>query len=94
MEMVVGAGGGGVLLHEAVGHGLESDFNRRGTSLYSGRIGERVASELVTIYDDGNLPEERGSDRASMTRASRGSIRCWWRAACFVDTCKIRSTRG
>jgi TldD protein len=61
MTMVVGSGGGGVLLHEAVGHGLESDFNRRGTSLYSGRIGERVASELVTIYDDGNLPEERGS---------------------------------
>jgi len=61
MAMVVGAGGGGVLLHEAVGHGLESDFNRRGTSLYSGRVGERVASELVTIYDDGNLPEERGT---------------------------------
>lgn len=61
MEVVVGPGGGGVLLHEAVGHGLESDFNRRGTSLYSGRVGERVASELVTIYDDGNLPEERGS---------------------------------
>ena len=61
MAMVVGAGGGGVLLHEAVGHGLESDFNRRGTSLYSGRVGERVASELVTIFDDGNLPEERGS---------------------------------
>jgi TldD protein len=61
MEMIVGSGGGGVLLHEAVGHGLESDFNRRGTSLYSGRVGERVASELVTIYDDGNLFEERGS---------------------------------
>ncbi|MGR4065851.1 MAG: TldD/PmbA family protein [Vulcanimicrobiaceae bacterium] len=61
MEMVVGAGGGGVLLHEAVGHGLESDFNRQGVSLYSGRVGERVASELVTIYDDGNLPEERGT---------------------------------
>ncbi|HVA33621.1 MAG TPA: metallopeptidase TldD-related protein, partial [Candidatus Baltobacteraceae bacterium] len=61
MEMIVGSGGGGVLLHEAVGHGLESDFNRRGTSLYSGRVGERVASELVTIFDDGNLPEERGS---------------------------------
>jgi TldD protein len=61
MEMIVGAGGGGVLLHEAVGHGLESDFNRRGTSLYSGRVGERVASGLVTIFDDGNLPEERGS---------------------------------
>lgn len=61
MEMIVGSGGGGVLLHEAVGHGLESDFNRRGTSLYSGRVGERVASELVTIFDDGNLHEERGS---------------------------------
>jgi TldD protein len=61
MEMIVGAGGGGVLLHEAVGHGLESDFNRRGVSLYSGRVGERVASELVTIYDDGNIPGERGS---------------------------------
>jgi TldD protein len=60
-EVVVGAGSGGVLLHEAVGHGLEGDFNRQGTSLYSGRIGERVANELVTIYDDGNLPGERGS---------------------------------
>jgi TldD protein len=61
MEVVVGAGSGGVLLHEAVGHGLEGDFNRHGTSLYSGRIGERVASDLVTIYDDGDLPGERGS---------------------------------
>ena len=61
MPVVVGAGSGGVLLHEAVGHGLEGDFNRQGTSLYSGRIGERVASELVTIYDDGTLPGERGS---------------------------------
>ena len=61
MEMIVGSGGGGVLLHEAVGHGLESDFNRQGVSLYSGRVGERVASELVTIYDDGNLTGERGS---------------------------------
>ena len=70
MEMIVGAGGGGVLLHEAVGHGLESDFNRRGTSLYSGRVGERVASDLVTIYDDGNLgrrtrqPQRRRRGRA------------------------------
>ena len=61
MEVVVGAGSGGVLLHEAVGHGLEGDFNRQGTSLYSGRIGERVASELVTIFDDGDLPGERGT---------------------------------
>ena len=61
MEMIVGSGGGGVLLHEAVGHGLEGDFNREQTSLYSGRIGERVASELVTIFDDGNIDGERGS---------------------------------
>jgi len=61
MAVVVGSGSGGVLLHEAVGHGLEGDFNRQGTSLYSGRIGERVASELVSIYDDGNLLGERGS---------------------------------
>ncbi|MBV8355228.1 MAG: metalloprotease TldD [Candidatus Eremiobacteraeota bacterium] len=61
MVVVVGAGGGGVLLHEAVGHGLEGDFNREGTSLYSGRVGERVASELVTIFDDGDLADERGS---------------------------------
>jgi TldD protein len=61
MDVVVGAGSGGVLLHEAVGHGLEGDFNRQGTSLYSGRVGERVANELVTIYDDGNLPGERGT---------------------------------
>jgi len=60
-EYVVGAGSGGVLLHEAVGHGLEGDFNRQGRSLYSGRVGERVASELGTIYDDGNLTGERGS---------------------------------
>ncbi|MBV8424667.1 MAG: metalloprotease TldD [Candidatus Eremiobacteraeota bacterium] len=61
MPVVVGAGSGGVLLHEAVGHGLEGDFNREGTSLYSGRIGERVASELVTIFDDGDIDSERGS---------------------------------
>ncbi|MBV9646216.1 MAG: metalloprotease TldD [Candidatus Eremiobacteraeota bacterium] len=61
MPVVVGAGSGGVLLHEAVGHGLEGDFNRQGASLYSGRVGERVASELVTIFDDGNLIGERGT---------------------------------
>jgi TldD protein len=61
LPVVIGAGGGGVLLHEAVGHGLEADFNRKGTSLYSGRVGERVASDLVTIFDDGDLPGERGS---------------------------------
>ena len=61
MPVVIGPGGGGVLLHEAVGHGLEADFNRKGTSLYSGRVGERVASELVTVIDDGALEGERGT---------------------------------
>lgn len=61
MTVVLGPGWPGVLLHEAVGHGLEGDFNRKGTSLYSGRMGERVASPLCTIVDDGTLPNRRGS---------------------------------
>jgi TldD protein len=61
MPVVLGPGWPGVLLHEAVGHGLEGDFNRKGTSVYSGRIGERVAAPGVTIVDDGTLPGRRGS---------------------------------
>jgi len=61
MTVVLGAGWPGVLLHEAVGHGLEGDFNRKGTSAFSGRIGERVATEQCTVVDDGTLPGRRGS---------------------------------
>ncbi|RPI16979.1 MAG: metalloprotease TldD [Lysobacterales bacterium] len=61
MTVVLGAGWPGVLLHEAVGHGLEGDFNRKGTSAFSGRIGQRVAAPGVTIVDDGTLPARRGS---------------------------------
>jgi len=61
MDVVLGPGWPGVLLHEAVGHGLEGDFNRKKTSAFSDRIGERVASEGVTVIDDGTLPERRGS---------------------------------
>ncbi|MDP3846358.1 MAG: metalloprotease TldD [Pseudomonas sp.] len=61
MPVVMGAGWSGVLLHEAVGHGLEGDFNRKGSSAYSGRMGEKVASSLCTIVDDGTLFERRGS---------------------------------
>src|SRR5579883_2896613 len=61
MTVVLGAGWPGVLLHEAVGHGLEGDFNRKGISAYSGRMGQRVASELCTIVDNGTLPNRRGS---------------------------------
>lgn len=61
MPVVLGPGWPGVLLHEAVGHGLEGDFNRKGISAYSGRMGEKVASELCTIVDNGTLPNRRGS---------------------------------
>ena len=61
MRVVCGAGWPGVLLHEAVGHGLEGDFNRKGTSAFAGRIGERVAAPGVTVIDDGSIAERRGS---------------------------------
>jgi TldD protein len=61
MPVVLGPGWPGVLLHEAVGHGLEGDFNRKGSSAFSGRVGERVASPLCTVVDDGTLADRRGS---------------------------------
>ncbi|MCX5592713.1 metalloprotease TldD [Alcaligenes endophyticus] len=61
MTVVLGSGWPGIMLHEAVGHGLEGDFNRRGSSIFSGRIGERVASPGVTVIDDGTLAQRRGS---------------------------------
>jgi TldD protein len=61
LPVVLGAGWPGVLLHEAIGHGLEGDFNRKGTSAFSGRMGERVATEQCTVVDDGTLPGRRGS---------------------------------
>lgn len=61
MTVVLGSGWPGILLHEAIGHGLEGDFNRKETSAFSGRVGERVASDLCTVVDDGTLSERRGS---------------------------------
>ena len=61
MTVVLGPGWPGVLLHEAVGHGLEGDFNRKGTSAFTGRIGEKVATDCVTVVDDGTLERRRGS---------------------------------
>jgi TldD protein len=61
MTVLLGPGWPGVLLHEAVGHGLEGDFNRKGTSAFSGRVGERVAAPGVTVVDDGSIPGRRGS---------------------------------
>jgi len=61
MTVVLGPGWPGILLHEAIGHGLEGDFNRKGSSAFSGRIGEQVAARGVTVVDDGTLPDRRGS---------------------------------
>jgi TldD protein len=61
LTVVLGPGWPGILLHEAIGHGLEGDFNRKGTSAFTGRIGERVASPQCTVVDDGTLAERRGS---------------------------------
>ena len=74
MTVVLGPGWPGVLLHEAIGHGLEGDFNRKGTSAFSGRIGEKVANPLCTVVDDGTLPKRRGSltldDEGTQTRCT------------------------
>jgi TldD protein len=61
IEVALGAGWPGVMLHEAVGHGLEGDFNRKGTSIFSGRVGEQVAAKGVTVIDDGTMQDRRGS---------------------------------
>ncbi|MGE5400585.1 MAG: TldD/PmbA family protein [Ignavibacteriales bacterium] len=61
MPVVLSPGDSGILLHEAIGHPLEADFNRKGTSAYSGRVGQKVASELCTVYDGGTIPNDRGS---------------------------------
>ncbi len=61
MTVVLGNGWPGILLHEAIGHGLEGDFNRKGSSAFSGRVGERVAAPGVTVVDDGTIPQRRGS---------------------------------
>ncbi|MGY8815732.1 MAG: metallopeptidase TldD-related protein, partial [Gammaproteobacteria bacterium] len=59
--VVLGPGWPGILLHEAIGHGLEGDFNRKGTSAFSNRLGERIATDQVTVVDDGTMPNRRGS---------------------------------
>ncbi|NDU91399.1 MAG: metalloprotease TldD [Ferrovum sp.] len=74
MTVVLGSGWPGILLHEAIGHGLEGDFNRKGTSAFAGRIGERVAARGVTVLDDGSIANRRGSlnqdDEGNPTRCT------------------------
>ena len=75
MSVVLGPGWPGVLLHEAIGHGLEGDFNRKGASAFTGRVGQRVAAKGVTVLDDGTIPDRRGSlnvdDEGNATAAQR-----------------------
>jgi TldD protein len=83
MTVVLGPGWPGILLHEAIGHGLEGDFNRKGVSAFAGRVGKKVASELVTVVDDGTIANRRGSlnvdDEGTPTRRNvlieRGILR-------------------
>ena len=75
MPVVLGAGDAGVLLHEAVGHGLEADFNRKKTSNYSDRVGEPVASPLCTIVDDGTISTAAGQSMSTMKAMAASSIR-------------------
>jgi len=74
MTVVLGPGWPGILLHEAIGHGLEGDFNRKGSSTFSGRIGERVAAKGVTVVDDGTIADRRGSlnidDEGNLTQCT------------------------
>jgi TldD protein len=85
--VVLGPGWPGILLHEAIGHGLEGDFNRKGTSAFSGAIGERVAAPGVTVIDDGTIPDRRGSlsidDEGNPARATSSS-----RTASCAATCR------
>jgi len=85
MPVVLGPGWPGILLHEAIGHGLEGDFNRKGTSAFSNRIGQRVAAAGVTVVDDGTIPDRRGSlnidDEGNPTQRNvlieDGILRCY-----------------
>lgn len=71
MTVVLGNGWPGILLHEAIGHGLEGDFNRKGSSAFAGKVGQRVAAPGVTVRDDGTLPDRRGGQPGLCRRAHR-----------------------
>ena len=100
MEVVLAPGDSGILLHEAVGHGLEADFNRKGTSNYSGQIGNTVASELCTVIDDATLLQSRGSinvdDEGNEPRSSvlieKGKLRGYMHDRLSAKHFKVRPT--
>ena len=87
MTVVLGPGWPGILLHEAIGHGLEGDFNRKGTSAFANRIGERVAAAECTVVDDGTLARRRGSLNID-DEGTPNSAPCSSRMACCAATCR------
>ena len=92
--VVLAPGWSGILLHEAVGHGLEADFIRKGTSLYAGKIGEKVASDKVDRDRRRHHGQRARARSTSTTRASPASARCSSRTASSAATCSTRSTRS
>ncbi len=94
LPVVIKAGSGGVLFHEACGHGLEADLIAKGASVFKGRVGERVASPLVTLVDDGTMAGEWGAHRASTTRAIRRSATCSSTTASSPTTCGTSCARA
>jgi TldD protein len=83
------AGSAGILLHEAIGHGMEADFNRKGVSVYSDKLGKRIAGDDVTIVDDGTQPHARGAINVD-DEGVEGQRTCSWRAASSRPTCTTR----
>ncbi len=100
LPVVLAAGASGILLHEAIGHGLEADFNRKGTSIYSTMIGKRIAPDFVTIVDDGTAEHERGAlnldDEGSETEntvlVEKGILRSYLHDKISADHYKMKST--
>jgi TldD protein len=100
MKVVLGNGWPGILLHEAIGHGLEGDFNRKGSSAFSGRVGQRVAAKGVTVVDDGTIADRRGSlnidDEGNRTQCTTliedGILRGYMQDALNARLMKVRPT--
>ena len=76
MDVVLGPGWPGILLHEAIGHGLEGDFNRKQTSAFAGLMGTRIAAPGVTVVDDGTIPDRRGSHQLRRRGHAHASATC------------------
>ena len=94
MPVVLAAGSSGILLHEAIGHGMEADFNRKGISIYSDKIGKPVAKPFVTIVDDGTQEHARGAINVDDEGNAVPGRRCWWRTASSPPTCTTPSPRS